>query len=182
MDTPQTKSFKFGKNIKNAIVINGKSYAYTQTFSNRIVSGLDLRKQYEMTMNIIYKHFKNIGDYVIYPEMHASGNIHWHGTMAIHDRIKYYKTLGTFQGEIGFVTMVEIDDQQGWDDYCNKDINLMREILGEQCPIPINNEISKTYKEYLKYLKKHASTNNIIKQCNEGTRSKSFQQWYDSRN
>lgn len=182
MDTPQLRQTITEKTIaygrKNALIINGKEYAFTQTFNPK--TGIPehvLIKQYEKGLQLIVKFLKDCSDvYTLYPEMHASGQIHFHGFVKIKDRFNYYKNLCRYQAEVGFITMVDIDDPIKWLEYCNKDVSLMQELIPDY-PIPINREQSMLVNRYLQYKKKYIKVNNVIKQCKEGSKLNTLVYW-----
>lgn len=65
-------------------------------------------------------------DYVIIAEVNISGNIHFHGKLLCRTKGSYYKVYKTLLGRmkrLGFVSLKECFDVQGWDKYLLKDIS-----------------------------------------------------------
>lgn len=86
-------------------------------------------------------------DWKMYPELTTDGNLHYHGILAIRDKVKWYKkVLPTFKRN-GFVKLKKVFDLDEWIAYCRKDLKLMKKIL-EYRQIPL------THARYLKQIQK----------------------------
>lgn len=75
---------------------------------------------------------------VITPELNLNGNIHFHGSILIKDKIKFYKHTLPMLKKVGFCLMRRIDDMSKWTEYIKKDIEVMKGILDlESLPLDL---------------------------------------------
>lgn len=88
-------------------------------------------KQFQTTIGDVVRQLHRCCDYyAIYPELRDhSGELHYHCTIIINDKIKYYKKVLPFFKRQGFIKAKGIFDIEVWHDYCKKNLKLMRKIL-----------------------------------------------------
>ena len=72
--------------------------------------------------------------YAIFVELNKSGYVHFHGSVLIRDRIRWYKHVLPAFRNWGFV-LIKTDPDQGWTDYCSKEADMMSELLELELPI-----------------------------------------------
>lgn len=106
-------------------------YAITITFNPKLVEHGTPTDQLMITLPKVYKAFKHIGYLYLQSELHRSGNVHLHGILDLHDRIKYNRTIGLIQKNIGNICLKTIGDMAKWITYCKKDHELMHEVVGD---------------------------------------------------
>jgi hypothetical protein len=94
----------------------------------------------------IFEHFRRVianlrlcSRFDCYPEMHVSGDLHYHFTVYIWDDVKWFrKVLPSFKHH-GFIKAKLIDQQTdaliGWQEYCSKQKPLMEHVLRMRLPI-----------------------------------------------
>lgn len=73
----------------------------------------------------------------ISPECMGNGNIHYHITLILRDRIKWFKQVLPRFKRNGHVCIKSCDDPEGWRAYCTKDSGDMKEILELDYDLPI---------------------------------------------
>lgn len=74
---------------------------------------------------------------IIMPELNKNGNLHYHGTIVIKDKIKWYKVILPKLKKDGFVLIKSIDDMQKWTEYINKTKEEMMIITERELPITL---------------------------------------------
>lgn len=71
--------------------------------------------------------------YSIYAELDANGRLHYHGTVYVHDMVKWKKSvLPSFKRVIGFTKVKVIADEENsdrWQGYCLKEWDITKEVL-----------------------------------------------------
>lgn len=82
----------------------------------------------------------------IFPELTNAGHIHYHGKLWIKDYVKWYKSVLPTLKRNGFVK-IKPNPNEGWDEYCNKQWDIFKEVLDLDNPIDI------TYLSKIKKLK-----------------------------
>lgn len=126
-------------------------YAFTQTLGQNMRQISPVNTQFTHVLPFI-KEFLNkcCYDYELWPELHQSGDVHFHGILDIKDKIKYYKTLKKHTERIGNVLLKNIDDMAKWKEYCGKDIKDMEKLFKIKLPIRKTVEIKRiqTIEEY----------------------------------
>lgn len=108
-------------------------YAITLTFQPKVIQGCDDPiEQLVKTMPIIVRFFKPIGRIYLQAELQKNGNIHYHGFLDMHDRIKYSRTFKGWMDRIGNIVLKTLSDNKNhWISYCMEEHEMMHEILGE---------------------------------------------------
>lgn len=120
---------------------NGITYAFTISPNPIRWKGFpSCRHQYMEVLPDIYKAFKNIGQFELYPELNKKGNIHFHGYLKVCDRYKFLKTKCSIIESIGFMYLKQIDDPAKWKKYILKDYEDMKVVLEGLCPFPVTND------------------------------------------
>lgn len=77
----------------------------------------------------------------MYPEMHANGNLHYHGIVKIFDKVKWFKFVLPHFKRNGYICIkTNVDD--GWHDYCAKEAELTSKILGITLPIGESDDLA----------------------------------------
>ncbi len=64
---------------------------------------------------------RGLKSFTLYPELNHAGNIHFHGTIQIGDKVKWYKSLLPALKRKGFVKIKIIDNLDKWTNYIQKD-------------------------------------------------------------
>ena len=115
-------------------------YAITITFNS--IHSKTPKGQFKETYKIVCMILEESCDYEIYPEYRVSnGSIHYHGTIDIKDKIKWYRRTLVRLKNLGFYKIKEIEDLQGWNKYCEKELNISKAIL--EVPLPLKNKMWK---------------------------------------
>lgn len=70
----------------------------------------------------------------IYPELTVNGSIHFHGSLEINDKIKWYKSILP-QIKYKAYLVIKKNPDQGWVEYQAKDKLMMESILNISLPI-----------------------------------------------
>lgn len=84
-------------------------------------------------------------DFKFFPELTKEGNIHIHGTFIIKDYVKYYKYFLPKCKQFGFVKVKCKDVDEKWDEYIEKDEDMMTEILAD-LPVPLTSSNISSFK------------------------------------
>lgn len=100
--------------------------------------GVKPEYQFQNTISTLIPLMKCTEDIQIYPELTANGNIHYHMQFKLKDKIKYYKKALPTLKYNGFVQVKTKVDAK-WIEYCKKDVDTMRGVLGIEIPINIEN-------------------------------------------
>lgn len=121
------------------------AYAFTWTPNPSKYPSSIPRKQYKSLLQYIllssYKFFKY---YCFVPELNMNGNVHIHGWFIIKDKIKFYKHFLPKCKQYGYV-LVKNNINEKWFDYCNKEIDDVIQILGDDLPIPLTHLNNQAY-------------------------------------
>lgn len=112
----------------------GKVLAYTQTFTK--VYRKRPKGQFCETATWITRTLERSTDFILCPEWRTTnGSIHYHGVIAVKDRIKWLKsTLPSLRIQ-GFVCIKPIDNLQKWITYFLKEALEAQEIVGLPMPM-----------------------------------------------
>lgn len=103
------------------------------TWSPKNIVSCDVSTQF-FTHYIHIRKLNKCAKYIIYPECNLAGNIHFHGTLEIYDKIKWYKSvLPTFKRN-GFVC-IKSNPNDKWTMYIEKDKSTMEGVLNITLPI-----------------------------------------------
>lgn len=97
--------------------IDGHNYALTWAPRGTTID--PLTKYYEY-IESIFRKWRPALDFAIYPELNASGNIHYHACMTVLDKIAWYRRLLPQLKRKGFVCIRKITSDK-WKEYCEKD-------------------------------------------------------------
>lgn len=109
-------------------------YAYTQTFSG-IPHNLSAKGQFKRYYRDVISALEKSTEFELFPEWRmTTGEIHFHGTLYIKDKIKWIKQTMPFLKRLGFIKIIKIKDLQGWLEYCQKESKIACEILGLNVP------------------------------------------------
>lgn len=81
---------------------------------------LSINLQLKETGALIYDCLKDIGDFLISPEFHEDGNLHWHLYLFIEDKIKYYKMIHKLELSVGQCLIKNVFDLADWKKYVTK--------------------------------------------------------------
>lgn len=129
-----------------------EKYAITVTFAKLIHK--TPKGMFRETIQHLQKTLAKSCDYEIYPEFRiVTGDIHYHGTIAIKDKIKWYKQTLPSLKRMGYVKVKKIDDLQGWTKYLQKEYSITKGILDIELPI----------KEYIRHIEYDGCTCIICK-------------------
>lgn len=79
------------------------------------------------------------------PELNKQGNVHIHGWFKIKDRIKYYKWFVPTCKRWGFTLTKYNKINNKWTDYVNKEVEDTIDIIGEETPIPWDENAYQAY-------------------------------------
>lgn len=92
---------------------------------------LPIRDQFKETFKLISKYYNafDLKNTIIYPELTKIGNIHYHATLYIKDRYKFYEYFLPLLRRHGLVKLKVYDGKAIWDRYICKDGELMRKLL-----------------------------------------------------
>lgn len=75
-------------------------------------------------------------DFLIWPEWRlATGDIHYHGVIYIHDKIKWHKSTLPSLKRFGFFKIKPIDNYDKWIKYCTKEEQIATDITNVKLPI-----------------------------------------------
>lgn len=111
-------------------------YAITVTFS--IIKSNYPKQQFNETIGVLSNELHKSTQFIIMPEWRATnGSIHYHGTLTITDKIKWYKSTLPRIKRWGYVLIKKIDDIKKWTDYMYKEHCIAQGILGEDIHLPI---------------------------------------------
>lgn len=127
-----------------------KIQAYDEPYAITITFGYLRCKtpqgQFKETIPYLTKILNRSCEFQIWPEWRVTtGHIHYHGTVVIKDKIKWFKETVPQLGSLGFKLIKKIDDKTKWETYCKKEEDIAKGIL--QIPIPINSIIKYTPKQ-----------------------------------
>lgn len=90
--------------------------------------------------------------FIIYPEFDLQGRLHYHGTVHIHDKIKWFKSVLPSFEKMGFVK-VKLDPNLAWTVYQSKSFGVTSHVLGISLPIyPGNTRARRQSQEVLREL------------------------------
>lgn len=113
--------------------MNGK-LAFTWVPNPKRFVGTHPKYQFNDTVLFI-EQMRNSCDYFkILPELTINGNIHFHGTIQIKDKVKWYRQMLPKLKYNGFVLLKDNPDDN-WDKYIMKDRLVMQNILDIDLPI-----------------------------------------------
>lgn len=114
--------------IEENPLVDEKEYPIAITWCPRPIKGLvDPRKQFKVFLRVMKRLSGAHG--VMFPELTLQGNIHFHGSIRIADKVLWY---GHDLPELrykGFVKIKYIDNVPRWEAYQSKDQKEMRKIL-----------------------------------------------------
>ncbi len=100
---------------------------------------------YQEDIPIIRRWFRSFSKhYILFTEFDDSSRIHYHGTIYIHDMIKFHKTRYAFTSRVGFVKIKQLRtpmDLLKWNFYIRKDYYLMY----NEFPLVIHTKIIKKF-------------------------------------
>ncbi len=106
----------------NRTLENPKLYSITITPPYRLIDPLYL---YNDDLPILVRWFRSFSKhYILYTEFDDTSRIHYHGTIQVHDLIKYHRTKYRIQKSIGFVKLKLLKtplDLLRWTFYVRKD-------------------------------------------------------------
>lgn len=77
----------------------------------------------------IFRRWRHAMEFMITPELNKNGNIHYHGIIAIRDKIAWYKRLLPELKRKGFVLIKSIDDYDKWFAYIKKDYEVKKAVF-----------------------------------------------------
>lgn len=118
--------------------------AVTLTYKNHY--GICPKDQYSTSVYEVIRHLKACCDhYEISPECTTRGDIHYHLTLVLRDRVKWFKSVLPRFKRNGYVCVKPCDDPDGWRVYCTKDNTEMKEILDLPHDLPITPQIVKLH-------------------------------------
>lgn len=119
-------------------------YALTITYRDHI--GDDIRFQYDSTIRLIYNILDHSCDeFMIYPELTVNGRIHYHCLCLKKNQELWQKALIRLRKECGRVKAVEARTPDDWLEYCEKDTDCMKELLGRSFPITQEHKRTEIY-------------------------------------
>lgn len=84
---------------------------------------------HEQVSATIDRFLKQVGEYEIYPELTLNGDLHYHGSLNVNDRVQYFKAISKIKRLIGFCNFKYIDNYEKWSEYIKKDQDTMRQLL-----------------------------------------------------
>lgn len=94
-----------------------------------------LRMIYDDDVNLIRRALnRSSNDYVIYPELDATGRLHYHGTVKVNNMVNWKSTTCGRLKTLGFIK-VKVNPNSGWDKYCTKEWDQTQKILDICVPI-----------------------------------------------
>lgn len=106
------------------------------TLTYRLHSSVNPRNQFQETIgqieNLLHMCCDNYG---IYPELTRQGDIHYHLSLNIKDKIKWFKKCLPSFKKNGYVLVKPVFDLSDWLKYCLKDNEMMEDILNVKLPI-----------------------------------------------
>lgn len=70
----------------------------------------------------------------VFPELHKSGDLHYHCTLCISDMIKWFRCVLPKFKLHGFCVTKPIDNLADWSKYCKKNIAITEGVLKHQLP------------------------------------------------
>lgn len=92
--------------------------------------------QFMETIGYITKILNRSCEFRIWPEWRVTtGHIHYHGTVWIKDKIKWFKDTIPKLNSLGYKLIKKIDDESKWETYCKKEENIAKDILSIEIPI-----------------------------------------------
>lgn len=110
-------------------------------------NSFDPARQYQALLVHILLTADRVFDlFYFFPELTKQGNIHIHGFYSIKDYVKYYKLFLPKCKTLGFVKIKYKNITTAWGDYCAKEKELMKSILGDSFPVPLSHKNIKEYK------------------------------------
>lgn len=99
----------------------------------------DPLEQYAIVIQNVLSH-QSLKDscksYYIYPELTENGNVHIHGYLFVKDRIKFYRSFLPLCKRMGHTKIKTKNIDSKWVEYCQKDQDLMTEMMEPQLPVP----------------------------------------------
>lgn len=105
------------------------------------------RKQYKSLLkHILLCANKWFRIFCFIPEINKNGNIHIHGWYIIKDNIAYFKHFLPRCRQLGFVLLKHKVDH-AWFDYCDKEVSLTIQVVGDDLPVPLTHKNIKEYKD-----------------------------------
>lgn len=108
---------------------------------------IDVKMQFSDTVTFI-RNLDLCSTYEIYPELNANGNIHYHGTVCLTDKIKWYKSVLPKFRYYGMVKIKDKNLNEGWNQYIQKDSIMMTKLLNVSLPL-VNSKRKKSYPNYV---------------------------------
>lgn len=122
--------------------MNGSfSVALTWVPNFHLFKGIMPQYQYNDTIEYINLLASCCSKYEVYPELTASGNIHYHGTICIKDTVKWFKKVLPTLKYKGFVK-IKPNPNDGWTTYTSKSLELMKKLLPD-VTLPITKRVAK---------------------------------------
>lgn len=117
--------------------------AFTWSPDPKKFSFIDPVKQFNDTLPFI-RLLDTCGLHFTYPELNASGNIHYHSKIFISDKVKWFKSVLPKFKYNGMVKIKTKNIDEGWDKYLIKDKEVMEKILNITLPIINLPKVKKT--------------------------------------
>jgi len=131
---------------------DGENYAITITFAT-LRSNFP-KQQFRETITYVTKTLKQSTSFIIVPEWRiTNGSIHYHGTIHIFDKVKWYKSTLPSLKKMGYCLIKKIDNYDKWNSYLAKEQCVAQGILGEDYFLPIYRYIENTKEASAKLLK-----------------------------
>ena len=104
---------------------------YALTVSPKPAWGqLSLDLQFKALRYRLWKILKECSTFVLIAEFHVKGTLHFHGTIAIHDWVKWHKSTVKKLSVIGLWQIKKIRQLTGWLNYTNKQQDVVQKVLG----------------------------------------------------
>lgn len=108
-------------------------FALTLTYRTHYY--VEPKRQFQDTISEVTYNFRRCAkEFIISPELHVNGNIHYHCTIWVHDLIKFYKSVLPKFKRNGHI-VIKKDPNDKWTEYIYKDTEKMSKILDVSLPI-----------------------------------------------
>lgn len=110
---------------------------YTQTLATPF-HDMPIQHQYSRSIGQVMSFLHNCAvEADIYLEITGNGILHYHTIYELKDRIKEIKTKYKLKRDLGFFDIQEVRDYNQVTSYCQKDVDLMSEVMGIKLPLTL---------------------------------------------
>jgi len=119
--------------------------AYTQTFKPDVINNtMTPKHQWELVIRDLIEVLRMSCDFVIYAELTVQNILHFHGILTLRRPAMFAsKTVKMLTQRFGHLKLSKFNavmTKDGWLKYCEKDKELMTDVLGDNRPNPVTQD------------------------------------------